>query len=135
MKTSAVTSTRLDQTGRIFEVPVRNHAGHCSEPGCSCGNAAIPKNAGYLHISQQVVDFRKDCPTAADLLYKINSTQADLGCFEMFTPDHETVYPRLICRAAASRHQLDLDVAAQDAAQWWSTGKVPLRPTPRSGDR
>ena len=135
MKISPVTSPWQDQRGRFFEVPVRNHAGHCSEPGCSCNNTAIPRNAGYLYVTQKVVDFRKDCPTPADLLYKINSTQADLGCFEVFTPDHEAVYPRLFCIAAASRHRLDLDVAAQDAEKWWTTGNVPLRPTPRSVDR
>jgi hypothetical protein len=88
--------------------------------------------AGYLHISQKVVDFRKDCPTPRDLLFKLNKTQAALGCFETFALDHGAVYPRLLCRQAAIRHQLSLEVAALDAANWWNTGALPLRSTPSS---
>lgn len=130
MKTLTSSSNCQDERPRSFEVPVRNEAGCCSEPECSCGNAVIPAGTGYLHISQKVVDFRKDCPTPRDLLYKFNKTQADLGCFETFALDHGAVYPRLLCRQAAIGHQLSLEVAAQDAATWWDTGKVPLRSTP-----
>jgi hypothetical protein len=132
MKTSTSNSNWQDETPRSFEVPVRNEAGYCSEPGCSCGNAVIPKGTGYLHISQKVVDFRQDCPAPRDLLYKFNRTQADLGCFETFALDRGAVYPRLLCEQAAIGHQLNLEVAAQDAANWWNTGAVPLRSTPTS---
>ena len=130
MKTSIFAANDQDVIPRSFEVPVRNEAGCCSEPKCSCGNTVIPMGTGYLHISQKVVDFRKDCPTPRDLLFKLNKTQADLGCFETFALDRGAVYPRLLCRQAAIRHQLSLDVAAQDAENWWSTGAVPLRSTP-----
>ena len=132
MKTSTSTTNFQDETPRSFEVPVKNEAGFCSEPECTCGNAVIPKGSGYLHISQKVVDFRKDCPTPRDLLYKLNKTQADLGCFETFALDQVAVYPQLLCKQAAIRHQLSLEVAAQDATTWWGTGKVPLRSTPTS---
>jgi len=132
MKTSTSNSTWQNDTRRSFEVPVRNEAGYCSEPECSCGNAVILKGTGYLHISQKVVDFRKDCPTPRELLYTLNTTQATLGCFETFVLDHGAVYPRLLCKQAAIRHQLSLEVAAQDAANWWNTGEVPLRSTPTS---
>ena len=132
MKTSTSTTNFQYKTPRSFEVPVRNETGFCSEPECSCGNAVIPKGTGYLHISQKVVNFRKDCPTPRDLLFKLNKTQATLGCFETFALDHGTVYPRLLCKQAAIRHQLSLEVAAQDAANWWNTGAVPLRSTPMS---
>jgi hypothetical protein len=132
MKSITSTSTWQDDTNRSFEVPVKHEAGCCSEPECSCGNAVIPKGTGYLHIIQKVVDFRKDCPTPRDLLRKLNKTQADLGCFETFELDHGAVYPRLLCRQAATRHQLSLEVAAQDAENWWNTGEVPLRSTPTS---
>ena len=130
MKTPTSTSTWQDETSQFFEVPVRHQAGHCSEPECSCGNAVIPKGTGYLHIGRKVVDFRKDCPTPRDLVYKLNKTQAALGCFETFALDRDAVYPRLLCRHAAIRHELNLEVAAQDAASWWNTGEVPLRSTP-----
>ena len=130
MKSPTSISTWQDEASRSFEVPVRSEVGCCSEPACSCGNAVIPKGSGYLHIGQKVVDFRKDCPTPRDLLRKLNKTQADLGCFETFELDHGAVYPRLLCKQAAIRHQLILEVAAQDAVDWWNTGEVPLRSTP-----
>ena len=132
MKASTFVSTSPDKTSQSFEVPVRHETGHCSEPKCPCGNAIIPKGTGYLYISPKVVDFRNDCPTPSDLLYKLNKTQADLGCFETFVPDYDVLYPRLLCKEAAIRHRLSLDVAAQDAENWWNTGQVPLRPTPAS---
>ncbi len=135
MKTSTSISNWQDDTGPLFLVPVRNEAGYCSEAGCSCANAVIPRGTGYLYISQKVVDFRKDCPTPKALLYKLNKRQADLGCFETVALDKGAIYPRLLCRQAATRHQLGLEIAAQDAAQWWKTGVVPLRPTPTSFSR
>jgi hypothetical protein len=135
MKTSTSLLNRQDDTGRLLVVPVRNEAGHCSEAGCSCANAVIPKGTGYLYISQKVVDFRKDCPTPKALLYKLNQRQAELGCFETVALDNGAIYPRLLCRQAAIRHQLSLEAAAQDAAKWWDTGEVPLRSTPTSFSR
>ena len=135
MKASTVVSTSQDDTSRYFEVPVRHSAGHCAEPRCPCGNAMIPKGSGYLYINSKVVEFRNDCPTPADLLYKFNKARADLGCLETFAPDYEVIYPRLLCKSAANRHQLSLEVAAEDAENWWKTGQVPLRPTPTSSER
>lgn len=128
----ASTSPWQGETSHFFEVPVKHEAGHCAEPNCSCGNASIRRGTGYLHISQEVVDFRIDCPTPSDLLYKLNKVRADLGCFESFMPETEVFYPRLLCQQAAIRNQLDLDVAAQDAANWWKTGRVPLRSTSKA---
>lgn len=132
MKTAIYTSDRQDEINRSFVVPVKNEAGNCSDPECSCGSTVIPKGTGYLHISQKVVDYRQDCPTPSDLIYKLNKQQAELGCFETVELDRSAVFPRLLCKEAAIRHQLDLEVAAQDAANWWNTGEVPLRSTPTS---
>lgn len=132
MKTSTYTSDRQDEMNRSFVVPVKNGAGKCSDPECSCGNATIPKGTGYLHISQKVVDYRQDCPTPRDLIYKLNKRQAELGCFETVELDRSAVFPQLLCKEAAIRHQLNLEVAAEDAANWWNTGEVPLRSTPTS---
>ena len=38
--------------------------------------------------------------------------------------------PILVCEQGARLRKLDLKVAGADAAHWWRTGKVPLRPTP-----
>ena len=135
MKAYTFVPTSQADTSESFEVPVRHEAGNCSEPKCPCGNAMIPKGTGYLFISQKVVDFRKDCPTSRKLLFKLNKTQADLGCFEIFVPDYHVLYPRLLCKDAAIRHRLDLAVAAQDAENWWHSGQVPLRSTPTSFKR
>jgi len=132
MKTYTYSSSRADESPLSFTVPVRNEAGFCAHPGCSCGGNVIPKGTGYLHISQKVVDFRKDCPSPRDLLYKLNKTLADLGCFETFVLDHGALYPQLLCNEAAIRHELNLEVAAKDAEIWWNTGEVPLRSTPTS---
>jgi hypothetical protein len=132
MKTATYTSDRQDETNRSFVVPVKNGAGKCSDPKCSCGNVAIPKGTGYLQISQKVVDYRQDCPTPRDLIYKLNKKQAELGCFETVELDRSAVFPQLLCKEAAIRHQLNLEVAAEDAANWWNTGEVPLRVTPTS---
>ena len=125
----------LDGNDRYFDVPVSKESGACSESTCPCGNAVIPKGDGYLQISQKVVSFRKDCPTTRDLQYKLEKMQSAMGCFERFELDRGVVYPRLVCQQAAIRYQLNLEVAAQDAANWWSTGKVPLRATPTSFSR
>jgi hypothetical protein len=132
VKTDTYTSDRHDETNRSFVVPVTNGAGKCSDPECSCGNAVIPKGTGYLNISQKVVDYRQDCPTPRDLIYKLNKRQAELGCFETVELDRSAVFPQLLCKEAAIRHQLNLEVAAEDAANWWNTGEVPLRSTPTS---
>jgi len=127
---TASTSTWSAKTRQFFEVPVKHEVGHCAEPGCSCGNAGIPKGNGYLYISQQVVDFREDCPTPRNLLYKLNKARADVGCFESYIPEKHVFYPQLICKQAAIRRQLSLEIAAKDAADWWKTGQAPLRSTP-----
>lgn len=132
MQTSTVVSTSQDEMSQSFEVPVRHEAGHCSEPKCPCGNAIIPKGSGYLCISPKVVDFRSDCATPSDLLFRLNKNRADLGYFETFEPDYDALYPRLLCKDAAIRGHLNLDVAAEDAENWWHTGRVPLRATPMS---
>jgi len=125
----------LDGYDRYFDVPVSKESGVCSEFACPCDNAVIPKGDGYLQISQKVVNFRNDCPTPRDLQYKLEKMQSAMGCFETFELDRGVVYPRLLCRQAAIRHQLNLEVAAHDAANWWRTGKVPLRATPTSFSR
>jgi len=135
MKASTSNAHRQNDPSRSFVVPVKNQAGHCSESACPCGNAVIPRGKGFLFISRKVVDFRKDCPTPRNLLYKLNKLQADAGCFETVGVDHDAIYPRLLCEQAAIRHQLNLEVAAQDAQNWWNTGEVPLRSTPTSFSR
>lgn len=135
MKLASFSPTQADQTTPTFQVPPRKEAGRCAEPGCSCGNAPIPRGSGYLYIPEEVVAYRKDCPSPAELLYKLNDSLAKAGCFQGRDFDRSAMFPRLLCKAAAVRRLLDLDVAAEDAETWWETGQVPLRATPTSYDR
>jgi len=43
--------------------------------------------------------------------------------------------PILMCEQGARLRRLNLDIASADAAHWWDTGKVPLRPTPFAGQQ
>jgi len=41
--------------------------------------------------------------------------------------------PELLCKQAARKKRLDLDIAARDAKLWWESGKVPARESPVAG--
>ena len=103
----------------------------CSDDTCPCGSpgASIPRGEGYMYISSDVVDFRKDCLTEAEVQSKLRqlASQADAT---MVVVDPASVQPILLCEAGARKRGLDLAVAASDARHWWETGQVPLRPTP-----
>lgn len=105
----------------------------CSDDNCPCGfpGAQIPRGTGYLFISQEVVDFRSDCPTEAEAQAKIQRMAAQLGA--MIVAGSGVFAPILMCEQGARKRGLDLEVAAADAKPWWNTGQVPLRPTPLAG--
>ncbi len=105
----------------------------CSDDNCPCGfpGAQIPRGAGYLYISQEVVDFRSDCPTEAEAQAKIQRMAAQLGA--MIFAGSGVFAPILMCEQGARKRGLDLEVAAADAKHWWNTGQAPLRPTPLAG--
>ena len=80
----------------------------CEDEECSCSKEPLEPGSGYLYINNQVVLQRK------------NGTASEAAAA-----------PMLLCREAARRRDLDLEVAAQDAAHWWETGSVVLRASPR----
>ena len=82
----------------------------CEDAECRCSSEIIEPGSGYLYISNQVVLHRKD---------------------ETRSEGAAAPAPMLLCRDAARRRDLDLEVAAQDAAHWWETGSVVLRASPR----
>jgi len=78
----------------------------CADTDCDCGREPMAEGEGFLFISVQV--------------------ERDRG------PDGSgTAEPMLLCEQAARRRDLDLEVAAEDAANWWKTGRAPLRATPK----
>ena len=79
----------------------------CEAARCPCSNEPIEPGSGYLYISNHVVKQRRD------------------------EPGNDGATPVLLCREAARKRDLDLEVAAEDAANWWETGSVALRATPR----
>jgi hypothetical protein len=105
----------------------------CSDDNCPCGypGAQIPRGTGYIYISQEVVDFRSDCPTEAEAQAKIQPMATQMGA--MIFGGSGVFAPILMCEQGARNRGLDLEVAAADAKHWWNTGQVPLRPTPLAG--
>lgn len=99
----------------------------CSDDQCPCGvfGTPIPQGKGYLYISQQLIDFRKDCLKLNDCQTKIRNAYSGIisGGAGVFVPI-------LMCEQGARKRGLNLEVAAADARYWWKTGKAPLRPTP-----
>jgi len=104
--------------------------GICSDNECPCGwpGAKLPHGTGYLYISKEVVDFRKDARTEAEAMDKIASIEKKTGV--IVANPNALASPLHICHQAALKRGVDLEVASQDAKHWWETGEVPLRPTP-----
>jgi len=121
---------------QYFEVPRPPEVGRCSDKACPCPEVEIPRGKGYLYISKELVDFRRNCPTYEELQAKLHRmADSDLlgkmgsAGFVRFLPPG-TSSPILVCEQGARLRRLDLEVAANDATHWWKTGLVPFRPTP-----
>lgn len=118
---------------RYFEVSRPEGDGLCSDDDCPCGPATrIPRGTGYLYISPDVVDFRRDARSIKDAAKKLQRLQKQLGG-GLIIAASGVFTPVLVCKRGARLRKLDLEVAAADARYWWKTGKVPLRPTPLAG--
>jgi hypothetical protein len=118
---------------QYFEVARPNGDGHCSDNACPCGypGATIPRGTGYLYISEETVDFRRDAPTIVEAQAKMaRLRQRYAGGAMMLGQSIQSSI--LVCERGARKRKLDLEIAAADAAYWWETGFVPLRATPTS---
>ena len=122
-------------TMKYFEVPESNpgSGGLCSDNDCPCGNpgARIPRGSGYMYVSKEVVDFRRDALTVQEAEQKVALMRQRMGTFILF--GQNVITSTLMCEQGAKKRGLDLDVAAADAKYWWKTGLVPLRATPLAG--
>lgn len=116
-----------------MEVPVFPGEGTCSDNACPCGfpGAAIPRGTGYMYVSEDVVEFRRDAPSMLEAERKINRTQEATGTRIIGAAG--VFAPILMCELGAKKRDLDLAVAAEDARHWWEHGEVPLRATPSQG--
>jgi hypothetical protein len=104
----------------------------CSDDECPCGypGATINRGEGYIYVSQEVVDFRRDCLTEAEAQVKIQRLSDQMGSY--IVAGAGVFAPILMCEQGARKRGLDMKVAAADAKHWWQTGKVPLRVTPKA---
>lgn len=118
-----------------FEVSRPFGDGVCSDPACPCSEVKIPRGAGYLFISQEVVDFRRDCLDASSHESKIQRIEQAAGKETVVIWDSTPGIPVLMCEQGARLRNLDLKRAAIDAKYWWETGRVPLRVTPLAGNK
>lgn len=119
---------------RYMDAPAPQGHGLCSDNECPCpgDGARIPRGKGYLYVSPECVDFRGDALSVAEVQAKTNRMSQQLNSFIIF--DQSVCTPTLVCEQGARRRGLNLEVAAEDAAYWWRTGKAPLRVTPRAGE-
>jgi hypothetical protein len=115
------------------EVPTPAGDGRCSDDACPCGliGVKIPRGQGYLWITKEFVEFRRDCLTFAEAEAKIERLASKMDSLLMLGAG--TAVPILVCEQGANRRRLDMKVASEDAKHWWETGMVPLRATPEQG--
>ncbi len=99
--------------------------GYCSDNECSCTLTQLSFGGGYVYISPEVVDFRKNALTLAEVKVKLEQ-QTQAGEYISVSK----YAPILVCEIAAQKRNLDMAVAKADAQMFWREGRVPLRATP-----
>lgn len=114
---------------KYFEQQRPLGGGLCSYPSCPCDDVTIARGEGYLYITDECVDFRSDALTMEAAEAKLRNIEERSNT--IIIPGAGVFSPILVCGEGARLLELDLDIAAADAAHWWKTGDVPLRPTPR----
>lgn len=115
-----------------FEDEISKVNGVCSDDQCPCDDTVIPVGQGYLYIPRDCCDFRWDCRTQKEFQAKAEQMAKQSGRYLIF--GHGMAGPVLVCEVGAKKRDLNLAIAAQDAKYWWTTGRVPFRPTPRAGE-
>ncbi|NLX97936.1 MAG: hypothetical protein GXY83_17375 [Rhodopirellula sp.] len=114
-----------------FECAAPAGDGRCSDNACPCPEVEIPRGQGYLFISQELVDFRRQYPGEEEAGAAMEARLQGAG----FSGGFYSISPVLVCEQGAKLRNLDLKTAAADAAHWWATGKVALRATPSAGSQ
>jgi len=105
--------------------------GRCSDNLCPCNDTILQRGKGYLFVSEQAAEFRKDARTLKKAEKKIAKMQKSNPSLILdMLMDRSCVNGILICRKAAKLRGINLEVAAADACYYWETGKIPIRPTP-----
>lgn len=115
-----------------FEQPPHPGTALCSYPPCPCDEVSIPQGEGYLYVTKECVEFRRNARTFDEAEKKLGYIQDGIGA--VILSGYGEFSPILMCEEGAKMLDLDLDTAAADARRWWKTGMVPLAPTPKGGD-
>ncbi len=111
-----------------FESPRPTGDVACMHGECTCRGAAIAHGTGYLYISEDLVEYRRDARSIEAAETKASREVEGTAGAAPSTPGG--ISAALICESAAISMKLDLHVAAADARHWWETGMAPLRATP-----
>ena len=120
---------------QYFDVPVT--AGDkflCSDRECPCTGTdnLVPGQTGFLYISPEVFEMRKDALSQAAIQRKMARLREQaFGPNSRVYWDTGTTQPVFLCQLGAERRGLDLKVAAEDAEAWQRSGRCPLTPTPQ----
>ncbi len=131
--TADITTAKNEASNiEYFEVPITQATFLCSDNECPCtdNKELIPGKTGYVYISNDVVEMRKDSLTLAELEAKKKRILESSGAGSAYF-DQGTIYPILLCEQGARLRKLNLKIAADDAEHGVKTGKFPLRPTPK----
>lgn len=99
--------------------------GYCSDNECSCTLTQLSFGGGYIYISPEVVEFRKNALSLVEVKIKLEQ-QTQAGEYISVSK----YAPILVCEIAAQKRNIDIAVAKADAQMYWREGQVPLRPTP-----
>lgn len=124
------TST-IDKVVEYFYQPITSPA-FCSDNQCPCNETPIKKGKGFLYVSKEAVEFRRDARSEKELKAKAAKYIESLGGGDRTAVvlDHMMYKAALICETAAKQRGLNLKVAAADASYAWEKSKAPLRATP-----
>ncbi len=105
----------------------------CSDNACLCTSTPFKTGEGYLYVSEEAVKLRKKARRMTEAQDMINGLRGGVDATVHFDPVLWSGI--MVCKRAAIARGLNLTVAADDAKQWWTTGKMPLRPTPMAENK
>lgn len=120
----------------FFELRLPDGDAACSDNYCPCGfpGARIPRGAGYVVLSEEVIDWRKKFPTQAewDIALASIQSQTDVLVKEMMTEvlPPSGLQPILCCDQSPLLDIVDRHVSGADAQMMWKSARLPLRATP-----
>jgi len=109
-------------------------AARCSDNACDCSSLPLDRGQGFLYVSSEAVDFRRDALSLEAAQAKLERLAQDIGA-DQLTMDPVLWTGIIVCESAARRRKLDLAMAAADAELWWETGEMPLYPTPEASEK